>query len=136
MNNISDSLSVEQQHTCKQLTDFGVAAHVATSIVLKHDLDYIARHLEFAQLAADTELAENPPGWFIRSLHENWQEPLITNVRGSQTGTVADYLQEQTDESEAMAAIDGRISVDQLSPAALVLYERFRQNLQDQAKHD
>jgi hypothetical protein len=80
------SLSDEQQQTLKKLSDFGVAGHVAKSIVLEYKPDYILRHLAFTQAAADAGLSDNPPGWLITSLREDWQEPLITSRKRNRAG--------------------------------------------------
>jgi hypothetical protein len=79
--NTDTTLSEQQQHTLKQLSDFGVNTHVAQSLVITYETEYIEKHLAFARAAANAQLSDNPPGWLISSLREDWQEPLITTTR-------------------------------------------------------
>jgi hypothetical protein len=79
--NTLQSLSEQQQHTYKALADFGVNHHVARSLVITYEPEYIEKHLAFARAAANAELSDNPPGWLISSLREDWQEPLVTTTR-------------------------------------------------------
>jgi hypothetical protein len=55
--------------------------HVAQSLVITYEPQYIEKHLRFARAAANAGLSDNPPGWLISSLREDWQEPLVTTTR-------------------------------------------------------
>lgn len=81
VNTLHTVLTEQQQQTLKALSDFGVNTHVAQSLVITYEPEYIEKHLAFARAAANAQLSDNPPGWLISSLREDWQEPLITTTR-------------------------------------------------------
>jgi hypothetical protein len=95
--NTEHLLSVQQQHTLKALSDFGVNVHVAQSLVITYEPEYIEKHLAFAQAAANAQLSDNPPGWLITSLREDWQEPLVTTTRRRRKAPGTWYTQEEYD---------------------------------------
>lgn len=66
----------DKQTLLHEMCDLGLAKRVAENLLQRFEPDYLRTKLAYARYAARVGLAENPPGWFVCSVKENWPAPL------------------------------------------------------------
>jgi hypothetical protein len=95
---LSDSNQNKQQHQQQhaamlaEMRNLGVVQVRAQQLIQRYDLDYLQQKLEYVQFAVRRGLADNPPGWFVASVKEDWPAPLGFEEPGPEPGSEEDRM--------------------------------------------